>query len=159
MIRSFFSLRKSKKVFSQYEKLYQKKKQGLDEYTRSSIRSYLEALQGAILSKDVKGAKSAALELEKQAQKLIRRSKIEKFFESSGRIIGALLIAVIIRTMWFELYTIPTGSMRPTLKEDDYLIVSKTNYGINVPLRAAHFYFDEKEVKRGSVIVFNGIER
>ena len=58
--------------------------------------------------------------------------------------------------MWFEPYTILTGSMRPTLKEEDYLVVSKTDYGINIPLQAAHFYFDPNLVQRGSVIVFNG---
>jgi len=71
-------------------------------------------------------------------------------------IVFALLVAVLIRTMWFELYTIPTGSMRPTLKEQDFLVVSKTDYGINVPLQAAHFYFDPTLVQRGSIIVFNG---
>ncbi|MBU6447023.1 MAG: signal peptidase I, partial [Verrucomicrobia bacterium] len=48
------------------------------------------------------------------------------------------------------------GSMRPTLKEEDYLIVSKTDYGINVPLQRSHFYFDPDLVQRGSIIVFNG---
>jgi signal peptidase I len=46
--------------------------------------------------------------------------------------------------------------MRPTLKEDDYLVVSKTEYGLNVPLQVKHFYFDPDLVKRGDIVVFNG---
>jgi len=75
--------------------------------------------------------------------------------DSINGIIFALFVAVLIRTMWFELYTIPTGSMRPTLKEDDYLVVSKTDYGVNVPLQEKHFYFDPELVQRGSIVVFN----
>ncbi len=58
--------------------------------------------------------------------------------------------------MWFELYEIPTGSMRPTFKEKDRLIVSKTDFGINVPFSPSHLYFDPDLVQRASTIVFTG---
>ncbi|MDD3652826.1 MAG: signal peptidase I [Desulfotomaculaceae bacterium] len=53
----------------------------------------------------------------------------------------AVVLAVIIRLFVIEPFYIPSGSMEPTLKENDRIIVSKLNY---------HF----KEPKRGDVIVF-----
>jgi signal peptidase I len=67
----------------------------------------------------------------------------------------ALVIAIVIRQMWFELYRIPTGSMRPTFKEGDFLLVSKTAFGLNIPLATEHFYFNQHLVERGGSIVFS----
>ncbi len=156
MIAPFFSLRKSKKTLRLIDRHYRRKKKGLDHQSREAIQSYLTALQKAILNKDSSAAKQMAKELEQASLRLMPKSLFDQAREFIGGILFALMIAVLIRTMWFELYTIPTGSMRPTLKEEDYLVVSKTDYGINVPLQEAHFYFDPSLIKRGSIIVFNG---
>ena len=58
--------------------------------------------------------------------------------------------------MWFELYEIPTGSMRPTLEEKDRLVVSKTAFGINIPLKRGHFYFDPNLIHRNQTVIFTG---
>ena len=67
----------------------------------------------------------------------------------------ALVIATLVRQMWFENYEIPTGSMRPTFMEQDHLTVSKTQFGINVPLETKHFYFDPNLVQRTSIFIFS----
>ena len=46
--------------------------------------------------------------------------------------------------------------MRPTLKESDFLVVSKTDFGLNIPLTTSHFYFDPSLVQRGEIVVFTG---
>jgi signal peptidase I len=65
----------------------------------------------------------------------------------------ALVLAILIRQMWFELYEIPTGSMRPTFKEQDRVLVSKTAFGLNMPLFTSHLSFSEKRLKQGSIVV------
>lgn len=49
--------------------------------------------------------------------------------EAINVIIQALLLAVVIRTLIFQPFSIPSGSMRPTLIEGDYLVVNKFSYG------------------------------
>jgi signal peptidase I len=45
----------------------------------------------------------------------------------------AIVAATLIRTFFFEAYTIPTGSMEGTMLVSDYLFVSKLAYGPRVP--------------------------
>jgi signal peptidase I len=49
--------------------------------------------------------------------------------ETVSVIIQALLLALVIRTVLFQPFSIPSGSMRPTLLEGDYLFVTKWAYG------------------------------
>ncbi len=49
--------------------------------------------------------------------------------ETISVLIQALLIALVIRTVFFQPFSIPSGSMRPTLLEGDYLFTSKFSYG------------------------------
>ena len=81
------------------------------------------------------------------------------FFESVKTIVYALLIALVIRTVAFEPFNIPSGSMLPTLEIGDYLFVSKFSYGysqhslpLSLPLISGRILFSEPE--RGDVAVF-----
>jgi signal peptidase I len=49
--------------------------------------------------------------------------------ETLSVIVQALLLAIFIRSFIFQPFSIPSGSMRPTLLEGDYLFVSKFAYG------------------------------
>jgi signal peptidase I len=49
--------------------------------------------------------------------------------ETVRTIIYAVLIALVVRTVAFEPFNIPSGSMTPTLLVGDYLFVSKYSYG------------------------------
>src|SRR5687768_17573760 len=51
------------------------------------------------------------------------------FLETLRVIAHALIIAVIIRTVLFQPFSIPSGSMKETLLVGDYLFVSKYSYG------------------------------
>ena len=49
--------------------------------------------------------------------------------ESGRTVFHALLIALIIRTLLFQPFSIPSGSMKATLLVGDYLFVSQFSYG------------------------------
>src|ERR1700712_5596914 len=44
-------------------------------------------------------------------------------------VVYALLIALVLRVLLFQPFTIPSASMEPNLFEGDYIIVSKYSYG------------------------------
>lgn len=155
-VTSLYTLNKIKRVLRQTHRLYKRKAKILDPASKERLQSQLSSLQTAILQKDANIGAQIAEQLSKSAKRLMPKTLWDKTRDFIGAISFALLVAVAIRTMWFEPYTIPTGSMRPTLKEGDFLVVSKTDYGINVPLRPAHFYFDPALVKRGGIFVFSG---
>ncbi len=50
-------------------------------------------------------------------------------WETVKVVVQALLIAVVIRTLLFQPFNIPSGSLVPTLLVGDYLFVSKYTYG------------------------------
>ncbi len=155
-IAAIYTLRKSKKVLRQAHRLYRRKAKNLDPAAKEKLQSHLTSLQTAILQKDPEISHRIARQLEETSRKLMPKTGFDKTRDFISAILFALVVAIVIRQMWFEFYTIPTGSMRPTLKEEDYLVVTKTDFGINVPLTTAHFYFDPTLVQRGSIVVFTG---
>ena len=57
------------------------------------------------------------------------KSALREWVES---ILIALVLAVFIRTYFFQPFKIPSGSMRMTLVEGDHLFVNKLRYGANL---------------------------
>lgn len=84
------------------------------------------------------------------------RSGVVEFIKT---VVYALLIALVIRSFMFEPFSIPSGSMLPTLLIGDYLFVSKFPYGYSrfsfpfgfPPFSGRVF---SKEPERGDVVVF-----
>ncbi|MBI5272630.1 MAG: signal peptidase I [Chlamydiia bacterium] len=153
---AFRVLGKLRRQLGQLHRLYKAKAHRLDIHAKQQIQTQLSQFRITLLEKDAEGALQASHQLQASALRFMPKTLWDKARDFVGAIGFALLVAVVIRTMWFEPYTIPTGSMRPTLKEGDFLVVSKTDYGINVPLQPAHFYFDPKLVQRGGIFVFSG---
>jgi signal peptidase I len=85
--------------------------------------------------------------------------KDDGFLETVKTVVYAILIALVIRSLAFEPFNIPSGSMIPTLLEGDYLFVSKYSYGYSRHSFPLSFMpIDGRvwgtEPKRGDVIVF-----
>jgi signal peptidase I len=71
----------------------------------------------------------------------------------------ALLIALALRVVLFQPFTIPSASMEPTLLEGDYIIVSKFAYGWSkhsIPLSPPLFHgrIFQHGPHRGDIVVF-----
>ena len=79
--------------------------------------------------------------------------------ENIKTIFYALLIAIIIRSLFFQPFYIPSSSMEPTLLVGDRLFVTKYSYGYSkhsFPFspNITEYRFLFKEPKRGDVVVF-----
>jgi len=87
--------------------------------------------------------------------------KLDKNFisENLKTLFYALIIAVIIRSLFLQPFYIPSSSMEPTLLVGDRLFVTKYSYGyskhsfpFSPPIIKERVFFDEP--KRGDVVVF-----
>jgi signal peptidase I len=86
-------------------------------------------------------------------------SATNEMVEIGKTIFYALLIALVLRVLLFQPFTIPSGSMEPTLLQGDYIVVSKFSYGFSkhsIPLSPPLFSgrILASQPKRGDIIVF-----
>jgi signal peptidase I len=98
------------------------------------------------------------------------REKFKKVFKVIGDSFGkdaflsdfvwAFCLYLLITTFFFQNFFIPSGSMKPTLLEGDYIVVSKYKYGysryslpLNLPL-IKNRIFGRHKPQRGDIIVF-----
>jgi signal peptidase I len=79
----------------------------------------------------------ASGERRKRRKRSSRRNTIEWIIV----IAGALLVAFVIKTFLIQAFYIPTGSMEPTLKVGDRVLVNKLSYDLH-------------DVHRGDIVVF-----
>ena len=56
-------------------------------------------------------------------------------------IVGALVVALVVKTFLFQAFYIPSGSMEPTLEKGDRVLVNKLSYDLH-------------DVNRGDIVVF-----
>jgi signal peptidase I len=70
-----------------------------------------------------------------------RRSRTRNLIEWVVVLVGALLVAMAVKTWALQAFWIPSGSMEPTLQVDDRVLVNKISYDI-------------EDVERGDIIVF-----
>ena len=95
------------------------------------------------------------------------KGKVREWFDA---LLFAVIVMLIVRTLIFDLFRIPTPSMEKSLLVGDYLFVSKIHYGTRLPmgicvpfteicLPGVTFPYTRvpgfTEVKRGEAIVFN----
>jgi len=79
--------------------------------------------------------------------------------EIAKTVVYALAIALFLRVLFFQPYTIPSASMEPNVYEGDYIIVTKWDYGYSkysIPFAPPLFSgrVAEKKPERGDIVVF-----
>ena len=84
---------------------------------------------------------------------------INSVYENAKTLIGALIIAVLIRSLLFQPFYIPSSSMEPTLLVGDRIFVSKYTYGYSkhsFPFSPSitNKRFFSKQPQRGDLVVF-----
>ncbi len=150
------TLHNSQKILKDHYAWYKKEAKKINPDKKSAIEKIMEDLDQAILEKKKKEASDLAKKLETECRFIYRRGFFYHAIHTVLYFALILALAIILRQIWFEPLQIPTGSMRPTFKETDHLLVTKTAFGINVPLIAKHLHFDSDSLTRGGFVIFSG---
>ncbi len=79
-----------------------------------------------------------------------RKSLTREYLEA---IVIAVLLALMIRTVVIQAFTIPSGSMMDTLLVGDYILVNKFIYGSEIPFTNRHLP-GIRQPRRSDIIVF-----
>jgi signal peptidase I len=90
---------------------------------------------------------------------MMKKKIITIFVENTKTLLGALIIAVLFRSLLFQPFYIPSSSMEPTLLVGDRIFVSKYTYGYSkhsFPFSpsVSNERFFSTDPKRGDLIVF-----
>jgi len=101
----------------------------------------------------------AASTARKRAKAVKKQGFVGELVEIVKTVVYALLIALVLRVILFQPYTIPSASDEPNLYRGDYIIVTKWSYGwsknsipFSPPLFKGRIFFNPP--KRGDIIVF-----
>jgi len=70
-----------------------------------------------------------------------QHQRVRSLVEWVAVIVGALVVALVVKTFLFQAFYIPSASMEPTLQKGDRVLVNKLSYDVH-------------DVNRGDVIVF-----
>jgi signal peptidase I len=73
-------------------------------------------------------------------------------------IIINLCIVIFIRAFFIETYSIPTPSMERSLLVGDYIVVSKINYGVRLPITPIAYPFANHNIEPGLKAYWDGIK-
>jgi len=80
-------------------------------------------------------------------------SFFKKFWRNNKLFILFILLMSVFRSAVADWYTVPTGSMQPTIKEGDRIIVNKMAYDLKFPFSKFSLLTTGKP-KRGEIVVF-----
>jgi signal peptidase I len=73
--------------------------------------------------------------------------------DTSVQVFPVIAFVLILRSFLYEPFQIPSGSMMPTLRDGDFILVNKFNYGLKDPV-ARNKFFDVGLPERGDAVVF-----
>lgn len=116
---------------------------------------YLSLIQHYELDAAAKDIKPDDLEtmIEQKTEQDVDVPRMSKLADYSKAFFPVLLIVFLLRAFLAEPFRIPSGSMRPTLVEGDFILVNKFTYGWRLPLTATKIS-PWRMPERGDVLVF-----
>ena len=142
-----------KEEIKQTKRLVKRYRKRIPEPSLAAIESAMEDAKACLTSEDTSLAErglSALNDANRTHLAPYRNHPVVENIESIG---VAVLIALFLRAFILEAFTIPSGSMIPTLAVGDFLFVNKLSYGVRMPFTEKQtFLWDTPE--RGDIVVF-----
>lgn len=83
----------------------------------------------------------AERQAEEERREARRHERVRSAVEWVAVVVGALVVALVVKTFLFQAFYIPSASMEPTLEKGDRVLVNKLSYDLH-------------DVNRGDVVVF-----
>ncbi|MBX7083626.1 MAG: signal peptidase I [Nannocystaceae bacterium] len=154
--------RRSRRAVKSAAKLLQKEARGI--LKKHGVRIAAEpadAIRASVGAIDTLRAKDDWHGVEDEAERLdellhqhaafARKSAIR---ETAENVLIAVMVALGLRSCFYEPFKIPSGSMMPTLRAGDHIFVNKFVYGIQIPFTTTVLGESLGHIERGDVVVF-----
>ena len=148
--KSLRQLRKGTKLIRGLMKRYRKR---IPEQDYAALSAVIETCKDILDAKDAERASQQLNALQEASEKHLSPYRNSEFFENVESVGIAVIIALVLRAFVIEAFTIPSGSMIPTLAVGDFLFVNKLAYGTRIPFTEdVGYVWDTPE--RSDIIVF-----
>ncbi len=89
----------------------------------------------------------------RKAKKGVAEDDIPYWVDTSQQIFPVIAFVLVLRSLIYEPFQIPSGSMMPTLLVGDFILVEKFSYGLKDPV-LRHKFLETGEPERGDIVVF-----
>jgi signal peptidase I len=115
-----------------------------------------ESLGAALRARDPNATRTQGEHLAEMLQGKLKPFRPSELWWNIKWILIWVGIALCVRLVACELFSIPSGSMLPTLQVGDRVVVSKASYGLRVPLtfEPPKKVWAGRDVRRGEIVVF-----
>lgn len=80
-------------------------------------------------------------------------NKVKQLWKDNRQLVLFIVLMSVCRSAIADWYTVPTGSMQPTIKEGDRIVVDKLAYDLRVPFTQISLA-TTGEPERGEIVVF-----
>jgi signal peptidase I len=133
-----------------------RRKKKLDPAAAEELQAANTALAAALKSKNQEAIKRDGERLSELLQGKLKPLRPNEIWLNLKWMLIFAGIALFFRLVFFELFSIPSGSMLPTLQVGDRVVVSKFAYGLRVPLTflPPKKLWRGRDPRRGEVVVF-----
>ena len=119
-----------------------------------SIRASLAAIDTLRTAQDWHGLEDEAERLDETLHQHASFGRKSALRETLENVLIAVLVALGLRSCFYEPFKIPSGSMMPTLRSGDHIFVNKFIYGIQIPFTTTVVGESLGNIERGDVVVF-----
>lgn len=122
-----------------------------DRYSLAAKRR--QQVAAAVAAVPVVPGLTAEQQQELKEEARVKAGKTSWWVEYGVSFFPVILFVFVLRSFIFEPFRIPSGSMLPTLKSGDFILVNKFQYGIRIPILNKKL-IPIQNPKTGDVLVF-----